>query len=162
MLLHSALEHLGDCQVPLLVDIDQHQKLQIPPGPPGIPARSVIEKVESVVTPGYQIWQEQQTCCHIGAEKLTCPTGGQECVEDDPGVHHTDHCITSSVCKEVFYSGDTRLYWHSLYWPSVAGPGQDTSIAAPGQWPEARASPGPALTTADVPCVHVTPSMMQR
>ena len=55
MLLHGSLKHLGDCQVPLLVDIDQHQELQIPPGPPGVPARGVIEKIESVVSPSDQI-----------------------------------------------------------------------------------------------------------
>ena len=55
VLLHGALEHLGDGQIPLLVDVDQHEELEIPPGPSGIPTRGVIEKVESVVTPGYQI-----------------------------------------------------------------------------------------------------------
>ena len=55
MLLHGALEHLGDGQIPLLVDVDQHEELEIPPGPPGITTRGVIEKVESVVAPGYQI-----------------------------------------------------------------------------------------------------------
>lgn len=55
MLFDSALEHLGDGEVPLLVDVDQDEELEIPPGAPGIPARGVIQEVESVVAPGDEI-----------------------------------------------------------------------------------------------------------
>ena len=83
----SSLEDLGHRQVSLLIEIDQDQELEIPPGSPGIPPRGVVEQVERVVATGEEVGDEEEAQEHVGGDQVRGPAKRPEQVERDPGVH---------------------------------------------------------------------------
>ena len=64
------LEDLRHCEVPLLIDVDQYEKLEVAPGAPGIPASRVVEQVERVVPTGEEIGAQEQPQHHVAGQQL--------------------------------------------------------------------------------------------
>ena len=93
----GSLEDLGDCEVLLLIEVDQHQELQVPPGPPGVPARGVVEQVERVVATGEEVGEDEEAEEHVVGEEVRGPAQGGEQVEGDPGVHDCLLCYNMNT-----------------------------------------------------------------
>ena len=65
-----SLEDLRHCEVPLLIDIDQDEELEVAPGAPRVPASSVVEQVERVVPPSEEVGAQEQPQHHVTGQQL--------------------------------------------------------------------------------------------
>ena len=115
MPLDISLKDLGDSQVPLLIDVDQDEKLKISPCSPGISACSVIEKVQCVVATSDQVGQEQGCCCHICSTQLRIPAPQTHQIQTYPRQHdcsplsaRKDSCV-SCVCQSRVWTDTIML-----------------------------------------------------